>query len=100
LNKPEKDGISKREHYKQVEKQIGQQLEETRNPYEFPQLLTHVWSAFVMLSSARGAGFSGPNPITFHEIQSYCDLTGDIISPLDVIALKRLDAEYVRIANG
>ena len=99
LNKPDKDGITEREHLEQVERQIGRRPEALEPPTEFPQLMSHVWSAFCVLSNSRTAGFSGPNPITYEQIKAWKELTETPIAPREVEAIKRLDAVYMGVAN-
>lgn len=100
LNRPDKDGTTEREHLEQVERQIGRRPEALEPPTEFPTLMSHVWSAFCVLSSSRTAGFSGPNPITYEQIKAWKELTETPIAPREVEAIKRLDAVYMGVANG
>ena len=100
LNRPDKDGTTEREHLEQVERQIGRRPEALEPPTEFPQLLSHVWSAFITLSNSRTQGFSGPNPITYEQIKAWKELTETPIEPRDVVAIKEVDAVYMRVANG
>ena len=99
LNKPDKDGITERQHLEQVERQIGRRPEALEPPTVFPQSLAHVWSAFITLSNSRTAGFSGPNPITYEQIKAWKELTETPIAPREVEAIKRLDAVYMGVAN-
>jgi len=100
LNRPDKDGITEREHLEQVERQIGRRPEALEPPTEFPQLMSHVWSAFCVLSNNRTAGFSGPNPITYEQIKAWKELTETPIAPWEVEATKEVDAVYMRVVNG
>jgi hypothetical protein len=100
LNKPDKDGITEREHLEQVERQIGRRLEALEPPTQFPLLLRHVWSAFCSLSAKRTAGFSGPNPITYEQIKAWKELTETPIEAWEVEAIMQLDQVYMRVANG
>lgn len=79
----------------QVKKATKRSPEGLDNPTEFPSPLSYVWSSFVSLSNARPAGFSGPSPITYQEIQAWKELTNVSIGPRDVDAIKRLDKEYL-----
>jgi len=63
-------------------------------------LLSHVWSAFISLSSSRGSGFSGPAPITYEQIKAWKEVTETCISPWEIEAIKKLDLEYLGVANG
>jgi len=100
LNKPDKDGITEREHLEQVERQIGQRPEALEPPTVFPQLMSHVWSAFIALSNSRTQGFSGPNPITYEQIKAWKELTETPVEPREVEAIKSVDTVYMRVANG
>ena len=100
LNRPDENGTTEREHLEQVERQIGRRPEALEPPTHFPQLMSHVWSAFIALSNSRTAGFSGPNPITYNEIKSWKELTETPISSREVIVIKRVDVVYMGIANG
>jgi len=100
LNKPDKDGITEREHLEQVERQIGRRLEALEPPTDFPMVLSHVWSAFLTLSNRRSAGFSGPNPITFEQIKAWKELTETLIDAWEIEAIIRLDGVYMGVANG
>jgi len=42
----------------------------------------------------------GIGPITYTEIKSYVELTGNFLSPDEVRLIKRLDATYIRIMNS
>ena len=62
--------------------------------------MSHVWSAFISLSNSRTAGFSGPNPITYEQIKAWKELTDTPLNARDVEAIVRIDAVYMRVANG
>ncbi len=100
LNKPDDKGITMRQHLEQVERQSGMTPQALRNTVEFPRLLHHIWIAFCHLNSARQAGFSGPNPITYTELKAWKELTETPLEPWEIEALKKLDQVYLRVANG
>ena len=62
--------------------------------------MSHVWSAFISLSNSRSAGYSGPNPITYEQIKAWKELTDTPLDARDVEAVVRIDAVYMRAANG
>ncbi len=62
--------------------------------------MSHVWSAFISLSNSRTAGFSGPNPITYEQIKAWKELTDTPLDSRDVQGVMRIDAVYMRVANG
>jgi hypothetical protein len=100
LNKPDANGVTKREHLEQVERQTKLSLKELEDPCEFPDLLVNVWSAFCDLSNCRTQGFSGPNPISYRDIKDYMELTDTTLSSREVKLLIKLDGVYMRAANG
>jgi hypothetical protein len=100
LNKTDENGITQREHLQQVERQTGYTPKALENPTPFPKLMMYIWSVFIDLNSARTAGFSGPNPITYTEIKAWKELTETPLSAWDTQALKRLDQVFIRTTNG
>ena len=100
LNRPDKNGITDREHLEQVERQTGRRPEALEPPTDFPQLVSHVWAAFITLNNSRTQGFSGPNPITYEQIKAWKELTETPVSSWEVTAIKRLDTVYMGIVNG
>ena len=63
-------------------------------------LLSHIWSAFILLSNSRTMGFSGPNPITYEQIKAWKEVTQTPLEGWEVSALKRLDTIFIRVMNG
>jgi hypothetical protein len=100
LNKADKNGVTEREHLEQVRKQTGYAPEGLENSTKFPNLLSHVWSFFLQLHQSRTMGFSGPNPITYSEMESWVNLTNNKLHPYDVGIIKRLDSLYMQVQNG
>ena len=99
LNKRDENGITDREHLEQVERQTGRRPKALDNPTDFPMLVAHIWTAFCSLNSARTAGFSGPNPITYTDIKSWKEVTESPLQAWECEAIKRLDTVYLRAAN-
>jgi hypothetical protein len=95
---PDKDGVPQREHLLEVERQTGRTPLALEGP-DFPELLDHVWSAFLSLNTSRGQGYSGPLPLNYQEIESWKRLTGSLLSPWEVKAIMRLDAIYLRVVS-
>lgn len=59
-----------------------------RAPPPLPVEGQSAWHAFQALSSARGAG----QPIGWQDIDAYCRLTGDELSPWDIDQVRALDS--------
>jgi hypothetical protein len=98
LNIPGKDGLSQREHLEQVERQTGKRPKELDGP-EFPELLSHIWSAFTILNGSRSIGFNGPNSISFGDIKAWMELTDTPLTAFEVEAIIKLDKVYMRAVN-
>ena len=99
LSKTDQEGVTEREHLQEVERQTGKTPQALIGP-QFPTLVSHIWSAFAALSSARTNGFSGPNPLSYTEIKSWVELTNASVSARDVEAIKSLDIVFIRTHNG
>jgi hypothetical protein len=60
-----------------------------------PPEAVHVWNAFVQLSSARTSNGFGPDPVTFTEVAAYVDLTGDVLDPWEIEAIREMDHAFL-----
>lgn len=100
LNKPDKDGVTEREHLEQVERQIGRRLEALEPPTSFPMLLEHVWSAYCRLNNRRPSGFSGPDRMTPTLVKDWMEVTGELLTPWEVDLIFRLDDKFMECING
>jgi hypothetical protein len=90
--------VTEREHLQEVEKQSGRTPLALQGP-EFPELLEYVWTAFLLLNSTRGQGFSGPIPISYQEIDAWQRMTHNVLLPWEVEVVKKLDTVYLRVVN-
>lgn len=99
LNKQDDKGVALKSHLEQIERQTGKRPKELDLP-EFPELLVPVWRIFVDLSNTRGQGMSGGTTITFEQMNAYNNIMGNVIGPLEVQIIQKLDREYLRIMNG
>jgi len=59
-----------------------------------------IWNAFARLSSRRGMGFSGPNPITFTEIEAFARLERLPLEPHHVRVIEAMDRTWLDHAAG
>ena len=83
-----------------MERQTGRKIEALEPPTNFPDLLSHVWFAFISLSNSRQAGMSGPNALSYTEIKAWKELTETPLKAWEVEAIKRLDVVYMGVMNG
>ncbi|CAB4122375.1 hypothetical protein UFOVP32_14 [uncultured Caudovirales phage] len=64
-----------------------------------PTEALHLWNLFTRLNSTRTGNGFGPNPISFLEMESFCRLTGEVLDPWEVHAIRALDDAYLAISN-
>ena len=62
----------------------------------FPDLMAHIWTAFIELHNGRTYGMSGPNPISYDTIYFWCSMTGVELTPWEIRVIKDLDNEYIK----
>lgn len=60
-----------------------------------PEGSAPLWNAFNALSAARTWHASGPNPISYPEIEAYARLMRWPFEPHHVAALRAMDAEWI-----
>jgi hypothetical protein len=65
----------------------------------FPEELEFVWATFLELNSTRGVGMSGPLPLSYQEMKAWLELTGEVLTPYEVEAIKRIDKVYMKVIN-
>ena len=62
---------------------------------EIPFYLTHVWDWFWQIHKGRTYGMSGPNPLTWTDIESWRNILDIQINPLEVELIKEIDSAYL-----
>lgn len=96
--KGSKGKATERDHLEQVAKQLGKDLQEVEQVNAeaiFPDAASHIWAAFIELHDGRTYGMSGPNPISYDTIQSWCKLSGVDLSYWEVRIIKSIDNIYI-----
>jgi hypothetical protein len=86
-------------HLEQVYKQTGRKPKELEKPY-FPEVLGHVWLAFLELNPSRPMGDGVCRALPYSEIKSYLETTETLLRPREVQLLKALDNAYLEVING
>lgn len=89
-----------RAHLEKVEEMTGTRDERLDPPaLELPEnaklYAGTLLSYFYECSAGRQQGFNGPQPITWTEIQSWCDLNEVRLTPWETQVLKSLDFTYL-----
>lgn len=98
LSIPDGSGTTEREYLLKVQEQTGRTPEALMGP-DFPELMVHVWSAFLYLSRCRGQGFSGPQPLSYQEIKAWAELTDTPLMAWEVDAIMRIDKVFMRVLH-
>jgi hypothetical protein len=100
--KKSKGQTTERDHLEQVAKQLGkdvEQIEEFNQRAFFPDAASHLWAAFLSLHDGRTYGMSGPNPISYDIIESWCSLMNIRLLPWEIEIIKSLDNLWIKIIN-
>lgn len=84
-------GASLSAHYDAVARATGK----TVKPPELPTPLRYLWNHFAMLHRARGGNGFGPNPLSWSEINAYCQLNRTSLTSWELEALRLLDDAYL-----
>lgn len=64
---------------------------------EFPDVVGHVWLAFLELHSGRTYHMGGPNPITWSDIKAWSDLMQEHLKDWEIRAIKALDGVWLAV---
>lgn len=75
-------------------KQTGVMPAKLANAPALPDGLEELWRKFLDLHSSRGSTMSGAARITFSDIDAYQRVTGTVIPPWQVNAIRRADDGY------
>jgi hypothetical protein len=95
LNQTDDQGISVKEHLKQVERSAGYTPEGLENPTQFPRLLMYLWLAYCRLNKRRESGFNGPESLSPTLVKDWISLTGEPLSHWDIEVIFKLDDKYI-----
>lgn len=95
LGKKVKGKATQSEHLEQAARQLGKssakELQEDYLDSVFPDLMQHLWEAFLELHSCRTMGFSAPNPISLSDIKNWSEISGVNLTPWEVSVIKSVD---------
>ena len=97
--KGSKGKATERDHLEQVAKQLGKNLEEVEQSNAdaiFPDVASHIWAAFNELHDGRTYGMRGPNPISYENISSWCELSGVELQYWEIQIIKSIDNIYIK----
>lgn len=57
--------------------------------------LDYLWQTYHRLRRRKGAGFSGPEPVTWSDIDAYARRAGIRLAPWEVRIIERIDDLYL-----
>jgi len=69
-------------------------------PPSIPDGGQHIWRAFREISRARGGNGFGPNPLAWTEIDAWARLTGTLLEPWEVRAIREIDDVILAESTG
>ena len=87
---PKGQKISRRESLQQVAAQLKRLPRELRNAPKIPDGYGWLWSVYVSLKNAAAG------PVSYSEIEAYCRLTGESLTPFEVDAIRAMDVAHMR----
>jgi hypothetical protein len=91
LLKLQEDGQSLRVHLESAWRQTGKKPERL-DTGDIPEHLEYIWNWFIELNNTRQHAEYGRLPITYSEMQAWCELTGSKPSSNDVKLIKLIDS--------
>lgn len=89
---PLKQGGTKLDHLRQVEKQKGSDV---IPELEIPEDGQHIWNWFMELHNKRGSTGFGAAPLLYSEVKAWKELTRVVIEPWEVLAIMSMDNSYL-----
>ena len=95
LSKTDSKGVSVEATLRQVEKSTGRQHPRLSLP-DFPDAAENAWNSFHEINQGRTGNGFGSNPITWPDLQSWSELTGNIIRPWEVRLIRALDRTWLK----
>lgn len=88
------------DHLLAAERQTGQTPKMLLDRPRCPEGCEPLWQAFKELHATRGNNGFGPNRITFGEIDAYQRVTGTVMKPWEIEAIRRADRAYIADWNS
>jgi hypothetical protein len=62
----------------------------------FPKALAYLWRAYLRLRRRQGAGFSGPQPVGWQDIDAFLRRSGLRMAPWEIELIEALDDIYLK----
>ena len=76
-------------------RQQREELEARLNIPSMPEEFTFAWGSFFDLQATRGSNGFSPNPLTYLEIEAYIRLSGRVLLPYEIRAIKVIDSAFL-----
>ena len=94
LGAPQEDGVALIEHLRLVEEKTGRTPQALLDAPALPEGCEELWRVFRELSDCRAWPF-GPQRITFADIDSFQRVTGIVLKPWELKAVRRADKAFL-----
>lgn len=94
LSKPREDGSCLFDHLEQIEKSTGKWPEQYEPPNP-PEDTEYLWDLYWELRNASRSGFSGPEKLSFLELDAWQRLRGHKLDNLTIDILLKMDSAYM-----
>jgi len=62
----------------------------------FPAEIGYVWQAWSRIRQRKGAGYSGPVPIEWTDIDAFLRRSGVVLAPYEIEFIEMIDDEFLK----
>lgn len=87
-------GISRKEYLQQRAKSTGKVPPELRLP-PFPDTGAYLWEMYIDLHRGRSRDMAGDSPLSWVDIQAWCNLRGKALSSEELDVILEIDREWI-----
>lgn len=102
MDMPDDSGSTKRDSLMQIlqtaeegTEMYDSALAQIEESPEIPFYLEHIWQWFWQIHRGRTYGMSGPNPLTWTDIESWSNILQTEVRPIEVEIIKEIDSVYL-----
>lgn len=66
----------------------------------FPKALTYLWQTYIRLRRRTPVGMSGPQPITWSDIDAFVRRTGHHLAPWEIVMIETIDDIFLQAGSN
>lgn len=92
-----KAGSTVKDQLMSVWRQTGVKPKELDDVVTLPECCYGVWKAFIDLNNARSSSGFGVNPVSYLEIQAYCNLYNTVLDEWELDLIRKFDNVVLQI---